>query len=40
VTPTPSPVLPRAGSAVRWQAVGLVFIGAVFLILGLACWKK
>jgi len=37
---TPSPVLPPAGSAVGWQAVGLVFIGAVLLILGLAQWKR
>lgn len=38
--PTPAPVLPPAGSAGGWQAVGLVLIGAVLLILGLAQWKR
>jgi hypothetical protein len=40
-TPTmPVPVLPSAGSTVGWKAVGLLFVGVVFLILGLMSWRK
>jgi hypothetical protein len=39
-TATPAPVLPPAGSSVGWGAAGLLLVGAVLLILGLAVQRK
>jgi len=44
VTPTPTsesgPVLPPAGGSAGWDAVGILFLGAFLLILGLGGWGR
>lgn len=44
VTPSPTsesaPVLPPAGGSAGWGAVGLLFLGAMLLIIGLGRWER
>ncbi len=39
-TATPVPILPPAGGSVGWGAVGLLFVGAALLVLGLTTQRR